>query len=50
MMEKVLKTTSVIASCASAWTEELLISRHHSQQANLTTTVDAMITTAAIDS
>lgn len=37
-----LKITSVMASCASAWTLEFLISRHQNQQMSLTMTVLAM--------
>jgi hypothetical protein len=43
MMLKMLNTTSVMASCANACTLEFLINRHHSQQANLMTTVLAMM-------
>jgi len=50
MMEKVLNTMSVIASWASACTEELFISRHHNQHANLIKMVEAMIIIAVIDS
>jgi hypothetical protein len=50
MIEKVLNTTSVIASWASACTEELFISRHHSQHKNLIATVEAMMTNAAVES
>lgn len=44
-MLKVLKTTSVIASWARAWTLEFLIRRHHSQQKSFMRTVLAMILT-----
>lgn len=41
---KKLKTTSVMASCARAWTLELLINRHQNQQRPFTTTVLPMMT------
>lgn len=48
MILKMLKTTSVIASCARASTLEFLMSRHQSQHKNLITTVEAMIAIAGI--
>ena len=50
MMEKILKMTSVIASCAKAWTELFLIRRHHNQHPSFMSTVDAMMTMAGIPS
>lgn len=45
-MEKVLKTTSVSASWASAWTEELRIMRHQKKQAPLMMMVEDMMAIA----
>lgn len=46
MILKMLKMTSVMASCARAWTLEFLMRRHQSQQRPLTPTVLDMITMA----
>jgi hypothetical protein len=46
MMLNMLNTTSVIASCASAWTLEFLINLHQSQHPNLMNTVLAIMSIA----
>src|SRR5579871_3799481 len=43
MMLQILKMTSVIASCANAWTLEFLMRRHQSQQRALIRTVLAIM-------
>jgi hypothetical protein len=50
MMLKILKTTSVAASCAKACTLLFRINRHQTQQSPFTITVHAMIAMAGAPS